>query len=200
MQTPSGSGLAGRLASAWRLRSGAVEPLDRLIAHDEIRMLAHRYALAIDSRDLDTLVGLFVDDVQVGAHIRGREALRGFFDRALREVGVTVLQVGGHVIDVDGDGEHATGTVYCRGGVQHLARDGGPGPWVEQAIAYLDTYERRDGTWLFVRRDHHLFYGVETAERPLDQEPAHWPASPTGVGTLPQQWPSWGAFWAPQEG
>jgi ketosteroid isomerase-like protein len=166
-----------------------------LIAHDEIRMLAHRYALAIDSRHLDALVALFVDDVQVGAHVTGREALKGFFARTLREVGVTVLQVGGHVIDVDEDGEHATGTVYCRGGIQQGE------VWVEQAIAYLDTYERRDGHWLFVRRDHHLFFGVEAAERPLAQEPANWPASGTGVGTLPEQWPSWGAFWsAPQEG
>lgn len=165
---------------------GAVQ---RLVAHDEIRMLAHRYALAIDSRDLDALVDLFVPDVQVGAHLQGREALRGFFDRSLRDVGVTVLQVGGHVIDLD-DAEHAHGTVYCRAGVQEGER------WVEQAIAYLDAYERRDGRWCFVRRDHHLFYGVESAERPLAQEPARWPARSTGVGTLPDAWPSWGAFWA----
>ena len=37
-----------------------------LIAHEEIRQLASRYAIALDSRDLDTLVNLFVDDVQVG--------------------------------------------------------------------------------------------------------------------------------------
>jgi hypothetical protein len=130
-----------------------------------------------------------VPDVQVGAHITGREALKGFFDRTLRDVGVTVLQVAGHVVDLD-DAEHARGTVYCRAGVQH------GDTWVEQAIAYLDTYEQRDGSWLFVRRDHHLFYGVQAAERPLAQEPARWPASSIGVGTLPDAWPSWGAFWA----
>jgi ketosteroid isomerase-like protein len=166
-----------------------IDAIERLIAHDEIRLLAARYALAIDSRDLDALVALFVPDVQVGAHVQGREALRGFFARTLQDVGVTVLHVGGHVIELDDD-EHAHGTVYCRGGIQHSDR------WIEQAIAYFDTYERRDGTWLFVRRDHQLFYGVVAAERPLAQEPARWPASSTGVGTLPEAWPSWGAFWA----
>jgi hypothetical protein len=166
-----------------------IDAIERLIAHDEIRLLAARYALAIDSRDLDALVALFVPDVQVGGHVQGREALRGFFVRTLRDVGVTVLHVGGHVIELD-DADHAHGTVYCRGGIQQSDR------WIEQAIAYFDTYERRDGTWLFVRRDHQLFYGVEAAEQPLAQEPARWPASSTGVGTLPEAWPSWGAFWA----
>ena len=171
------------------MSSREVGPVERLVAHDEIRMLAARYALAVDSRDLDALVALFVPDVQIGAHLTGRAALKGFFDRSLRDVGVTVLQVGGHVIDLD-DADHAHGTVYCRGGIEQGDR------WIEQAIAYLDTYERRDGRWLFVRRDHQLFYGVEAAERPLAQAPAHWPASSVGVGTLPASWPSWGAFWA----
>ena len=171
-----------------RAEGGPIDPVERVVAHDEIRLLAARYALAVDSRDLEALVALFVPDVQVGAHARGHEALSDFFRRSLRDVGVTVLQVGGHVIDLD-DADHARGTVYCRGGIQQGER------WVEQAIAYFDTYERRDGRWLFVRRDHHLFYGVITAERPLDQEPARWPASSTGVGTLPDAWPTWGAFW-----
>ncbi|OWY60028.1 hypothetical protein B7486_71410, partial [cyanobacterium TDX16] len=106
-----------------------MDALQRLVAHEEIRQLAARYAVAIDSRDLDALVALFVPDVQVGAHVQGREALRGFFDRTLRDVGVTVLHLGGHVIELD-DAEHAQGTVYCRGGIQHGDR------WIEQAIAY----------------------------------------------------------------
>ncbi len=43
-----------------------MDALARLLARDEIRELAHRYAVAIDSRDLDALVALFVDDVRVG--------------------------------------------------------------------------------------------------------------------------------------
>jgi hypothetical protein len=68
--------------------------------------------------------------------------------------------------------------------------------WISQAIQYADTYRRADGRWLFVQRDHQLFYGVELGRRPLDQPPAHWPRSATGTGTLPAAWPSWARFWS----
>ena len=58
-----------------------MSPLDRLLAYEEIRQLAARYALALDSRNLDDLVALFVDDVQVGRETFGRAALRAEFDR-----------------------------------------------------------------------------------------------------------------------
>ncbi len=53
---------------------GPDEPtaLERLTARDEIRQLVYRYALAIDSRDIDLLVSLFVPDVRVGREGRGR--------------------------------------------------------------------------------------------------------------------------------
>ena len=41
-------------------------PVERCVARDEIRQLAYRYALAVDSRDIDLLVSLFVPDVKVG--------------------------------------------------------------------------------------------------------------------------------------
>ncbi len=167
--------------------------LDRLVAHDEIRLLAARYALAVDSRDLDTLVDLFVDDVDAGPEGRGHAALRRSFDRSLRAVGVTVLHVGTHVIDLH-DADHATGTVYCRGEVQ----DGGR--WVVQAICYRDTYERRAGRWLFVRRRHLLWYGQAQERNPLDQAPADWPAHHDGRGTVPAVFPTWDAFWGEDDG
>jgi len=72
----------------------------RLLAVEEIRQLVARYAVATDSRDLDALVALFVDDVQVGRDARGRDALRAFFDRSLRDVGITILNVGTHAIEI----------------------------------------------------------------------------------------------------
>jgi ketosteroid isomerase-like protein len=164
------------------------ERLDRLETIEAIRQLVARYALATDSRDLDELVTLFVDDVQVGADRSGREALREFFDRSLRDVGVTILFVGNHVIDFD-DADHARGVVYCRGEIQVQDR------WVIQAIQYRDTYERRDGTWYFVRRRHLLWYGAEVGESPLDLPPAKWPEHHTGKGELPEAWETWRRFW-----
>lgn len=162
-------------------------PLERVIARDEIRDLAYRYAVAIDSRDLDTLVSLFVSDVRVGREA-GREALCRSFEASLSEIGVSILFVGNHVIDF-ADAKHATGIVYCRGQIQDGER------WIEQAIQYRDSYERRGQRWLFVRRVHLLWYGVETAERPLDQAPANWPERHVGRGTVPEDLPSWRAFW-----
>ena len=63
--------------------------------------------------------------------------------------------------------------------------------WIRQAICYFDRYARRDGQWLFVTRDHQLFYGVDHDERPNHLPPANWPASDAGRGTLPFAWPTW---------
>jgi ketosteroid isomerase-like protein len=169
-----------------------MDALEKLVASEEIRQLAHRYALAIDSRDIPALVALFVDDVKVGRSASGREALRRDFERQLRGVGVTILFVGNHVIDFD-DEDHARGVVYCKGEIQDGER------WISQAIQYRDTYERRDGHWYFVRRQHLLWYGVEAERSPLDQPPANWPASHTGKGTLPESWESWRRFWDESE-
>jgi hypothetical protein len=163
-------------------------PLDRVIARDEIRQLAYRYAWAVDARDIDLLVSLFVPDVRVGGDRVGHGALRDFWRESLSATGVSILFVGNHLIDFS-DATHATGGVYCRAQVQDGER------WIEQAIHYGDTYERRDGAWLFVRRKHRLWYGVEAAERPLAQQPANWPQRNEGRGTLPEDWPSWHAFW-----
>lgn len=168
--------------------------LERLLAHEEIRQLAAHYAVAVDSRDLDALVALFVADVRVGRDARGREALRASFDASLRDIGVSILNVGTHAIDLI-DADHATGLVYCHGQIQHGER------WIHQMILYRDTYERRDGRWYFVRRIHELWYGQQAPTSPLDQPPANWPEHHDGLGTVPGSWPSWSAFWsAPPSG
>jgi ketosteroid isomerase-like protein len=164
-----------------------MDDLARLVAKEEIRELAYRYAQALDLRDLDALVDLFVDDVHVGSE-RGRDALRRDFDRQLRAIGVSILFVGNHVIELD-DELHASGVVYCRAEIQEGER------WITQAIQYRDRYERRDGRWRFVRRRHLLWYGAEPGQNPLELPPANWPEHSTGRGTLPESEPSWRRFW-----
>ena len=138
------------------------------MAHEQIRQLASRYAVALDARDIDTLVSLFVDDVRVGRNQVGRDALRVSFNEQLRDLGVTILLVGNHVIDVVDD-DHANGIVSCRGEIEMGEQ------WVVQAIQYHDSYERRHGEWLFVRRRHLLFYGADMLQRPIGLPLAHWP-------------------------
>jgi hypothetical protein len=176
----------GRSSARRRPLPDGVSPLEGLIAYEEIRQLVNRYALAVNMRDLDALVELFVDDVQAGDGRTGRAALAELFRVRAGDAEVDVLEVTTHVINLV-DAGHATGTVYSR------CEMGAPGRWARQSIAYEDIYERRGGTWYFVSRSHQLFYGLEVPERPLDQEPARWPRSPVGRGTLPYDWPSWQA-------
>ena len=112
--------------------------LEKLLAFEQIRQLAAHYAVAVDSRDLDALVALFIDDVRVGRDTFGRAALRESFDSSLRGIGVSMLNVGTHAIDLV-DADHATGSVYCHGQIQDGDR------WIHQMILYRDTYERRAG-------------------------------------------------------
>jgi ketosteroid isomerase-like protein len=167
--------------------------LERLVATEQIRQLASRYAVAMDARDLDALVALFVEDVQLGHDTSGRDALRADFDRQLREIGISILFVGNQVIDFDDD-DHARGVVYCKAEVQDGDR------WVHQAIQYRDRYERRDGEWLFSRRVHLLFYGIAyepgADANPLALAPANWPENHAGKGTIPESWDSWKRFWS----
>lgn len=164
--------------------------VERLLAYEEIRQLAARYAVAMDSRDLDALVSLFAEDYRHWDGQIGRHALREFIERVFREgmAGeVSFALTGGHLINLV-DANHANGTVYC------LAEFGDEGRWIRQIIAYEDTYERQDGLWYFTFRNHQLFYGAALDRRPLDQEPANWPKGIVGRGSLPYRWQTWKSF------
>jgi hypothetical protein len=166
-----------------------VNDVERLLAYEEIHQLAYHYALYADSRDIESLVGLFVDDVRVGRDTYGRDALKASFDESMRGVGITILNVGTHAIDLVDD-DHAVGHVYCKGEIQDGDR------WIHQAILYRDTYERRDGHWYFVRRRHELWYGAELGVNPLTLPPANWPEHHDGIGTVPESWDTWKSFWS----
>lgn len=168
--------------------------IERLLALQEIRQLADRYAVYLDARDLDALVELYVPDVRISDSLEGRDTLRQLFEGAMRAVGITFLHVGNHVIDLADDGQTATGIVYCRAEIQ----DGGPDSdrFIIQAIQYHDTYERRDGRWHFAaNRKHFLVYGADLGVNPLGLEPANWPESQTGMGSMPGDLATWQDFW-----
>ena len=167
--------------------------LELLLAYEQIRQLVARYAIATDRRDIDALVALFVDDVRVGRDTYGRDALRTNLASQLRAIGVSILNVGTHQIDIVDD-DHATGHVYCKAEVQDGDR------FIQQAIRYDDSYERRHGSWYFVRRRHLLFYGAEVGVNPLTLAPANWPEHHDGLGSIPYADPTWQAFWATPNG
>lgn len=161
--------------------------LDRLESAQEIRQLVSRYGVLIDARDLDGVVGLFVDDVRVTRSERGRDALRAMLDVLLRKFTTTIHFVGNQTLDFVDD-DHAEGIVYCK--AEHEVGD----EWIVMAIQYWDRYERCDGTWLFTGRKIHHWYAVDVNDRPVGPGKTRW--SVTGPEALPGIHPSWEQFWA----
>jgi ketosteroid isomerase-like protein len=163
--------------------------LERIEARLAIAELAARYAVAVDSRNLDAIAALFVEDVAVGGGQTGHEALKTQFRGILQSFYRTFHHLGGMVLEFDGP-DHANGTVYCR--AEHEAG----GRWVTVPLCYFDKYERRDGRWLFVSRRLRTFYHADLAKGPVppyDVFPGR--DAPDSRTRLPQWWPSWGEFW-----
>lgn len=162
--------------------------IDRLEATDEIRQLAAKYAVALDMRDLDSLVNLFVDDVAVPGRRVGRAALRRWYDTELRhDLRGSAHGVLGHVIDIHG-ADHATGLVYSRNDLETDSI------WVIELLAYLDSYERRDGRWYFVRRTPLFWYESDITDPPVGPHKVRWPGTSAHDGGFHDAFPSWSEF------
>lgn len=168
--------------------SDVARRLARIEAQLAIQQLASRYAVAIDSRDLDTWVGLFVEDVDCGRRGKGREALRGWIDSGIRTFYRSVHQICGHVIDLI-DEDNATGKVYCR--AEHEDR----GKWYVMAICYFDRYARRKDQWYFVQRVEKHWYSTDIESRPTGPGFQRWEAWPQRKPELPQEFATWKKFW-----
>lgn len=166
----------------------------RLEALDEIRQLAAKYAVALDMRDFDALVNLFVDDVGVSGGKHGRAALREWYDTQIRQVLLgSAHGVLGHIIDVH-DADRASGLVYSRNDLETEST------WVIELLAYLDSYERREGHWYFARRTPLFWYQSDITDPPLGPRKLRWPESPWQDGAFHDAFPSWQEFWDAEPG
>lgn len=161
--------------------------LDRVESRGAIEDLAVRYAIAVDSRDLDTWTGLFVPDVNCGRFGIGREALRNSIEPALRNFYRSMHLVCGHAVDFEGP-DRATGMVQCR--AEHEVGD----RWIVMAIIYDDQYARVDGRWYFVRRKERHWYATDLLDRPLGADANQWEEH-LRPPALPDIFPSWKEFW-----
>jgi hypothetical protein len=160
--------------------------LDRVESRLAIGQLPIRYAIALDSRDIDAWVALFVPDVQVGRDQVGRDALRAYIEPVVRKFRRSVHQICGHRVDLV-DGERATGAVYCR--AEHEVGD----RWIVMAICYFDEYRRVDGEWLFSRRREKHWYAVDVIDHPQLVGFDSWKL--TAPPSLPEFFPTWSPFW-----
>lgn len=173
------------------------ERLDRVESYQAIQQLAARYALAVDSKDLDAIADLFVIDVNAGSRWGvGRDAIKAFYRATLSEFYRSIHLIAGHVIDIV-DASHGHGVVYCR--AEHEMGDG----WNVMAMNYADDYEREDGTWKFRRRRLQPLYFVDIVERPgapdfvKDARASSVRRErPRRMARLPGEWRSFSEFWA----
>ena len=121
-----------------------------LEARESIRDLVARYNASGDAGRFDPMLELFAEDAELevpGRTLRGRAAIRAFFEEVARGGGRPAVRVlrhhtATHQIDVLGPDE-ARGRCYFQvlteRGLDHWGR-------------YVDAYRRRAGRWVFQSR------------------------------------------------
>jgi uncharacterized protein (TIGR02246 family) len=157
------------------IKGGAVEPIDELSAKQACAELLARYALAVNTRDVDGFVGLFTRDGEwhrPGGHsMRGQDEIREYIDyaladpkeRTLRHVnGANVIEI----IDADTATSWSQTTVYDtpRGGELPVPLTG-----PDMVVEYRDRLVRVTGQWYIDRRDTTVVlavYGVASPPSP----------------------------------
>lgn len=168
--------------------------IERLEALEEIRQLPAKYALALDMRDMDAMVGLFCADVRVGKDASGREALRAYMDQTLRSPFTgTSHHIGGHIIELD-DANHAHGIVYSKNEHETPVK-GGADEWVIMQMMYVDDYERQNGQWFFRRRLPLYWYATDLNKPPVGDHKMRWPGTDWAEGNFHKLFPSFAEFW-----
>jgi ketosteroid isomerase-like protein len=161
--------------------------LEQLEARMAIQDLASRYAIAVDSKDIEALSRLYVDDFVVAPGQIGREAVKARFRGLLQSYRRTVHLIVGQSAQIETP-ERASGTVYCR--AESERTEG----WTVTMIGYFDRYERRGGEWLIAARQLRIFYERPLAPAPLERFGLS-PDPEERIAHLPHHWPSFGAFW-----
>lgn len=150
----------------------------------DLRALSERYAAAVDRRDADLFVAGFAPDAALvvhrpgeaperGARLTGHAELRSVTDN-LGRYARTMHFLGQSVYDVHGDGDEATGEVYCV--AHHLRhREDGATDGV-MYIRYHDRYRHTRDGWAFAAR--HVWCDW-TETRPVGGAPAS--TAPSGT-------------------
>jgi hypothetical protein len=129
-----------------------------MVTRDELRALSERYAQAVDRRDREQFVGVFVPDATVEVRLPGTGEDELMVQHGHDEIGPIIEFVATyprtmHMLGqstYEHDGDHATGEVYCLAHHLDPARNG-PSNYV-MYIRYDDRYRRVDGQWRIEKR------------------------------------------------
>lgn len=126
-----------------------------------LRHLADSYAHHVDRAETDAVAALFSAQGRLVAHFHpgrdgsptvrtGRPEITAALETGLAPYLATTHVVGGQVLDIDADGDHARGETVCL--AHHVyERDEGRRLLV-MAVRYQDDYVRESGVWRFAER------------------------------------------------
>ena len=126
-------------------------PLEDRLA---IRELIDRYSDAVSRFDLEVWDDLWTDDGEwqlMGNHLRGKEAIAGFWGAVLNSLDSVIFQAQPVAVAIDGD--QASGRVLVMETLK--PKDG-----ERRAIHghYDDTYVKEAGVWRFRMRRHRVLH------------------------------------------
>jgi uncharacterized protein (TIGR02246 family) len=159
----------------------------------EIGELVHRYAVAVDDRDMATLAACYTTDAvfdSVGGRTVGRDAITEYYAGRFRLMGPTRHLPVSTVIDFAGEDE-ATGQVLAH------AELGMGGRTIFSALRYDDQYRREDGRWRFRERRIEQLYAMPLAELTTglaESRRKRWPGTEPAEADIPEGLPTWQAF------
>ena len=125
-------------------------------APQDLRDLAFRYALAVDSRDAAGLAALFTPDGALASHPDGHVRYRGEegWRRMIAEVSASFIETMHNVHNQAFDRDEAGQVTGVTTGVaSHLVETSGGGLTVlDFAMRYHDRFAWHDGAWQFAER------------------------------------------------
>ncbi len=154
-----------------------------------IRSLVGRYAIAIDDRDIDSVVASFAEDgelVRGEVHAVGHQALRTSYEEVRRVNRLSIHSHHHHLIDWEDD-DHARGLVAGHSEVVTGQVS------LQNAFRYHDRYVRTPTGWKLARREVVFMYVAPRQDPALtgDLERLRWPGRPPAVAEYPETLPTW---------
>jgi hypothetical protein len=127
--------------------------LQQLLDERDIAVQLATLARILDSREWHRVADVVAADVSFdysnsGTDMHGIEALTANFRRFLDVCGPSQHLLGSLIVEVDGD--RATSRSYVQ--ARHRAKDAADPRLFDSNGEYIDTWERRAGRWLLLRR------------------------------------------------
>lgn len=146
-----------------------------------LRSVVDRYAVAVDSRDRATLVGLFTLDATLvrpasaaprgeRTEVDGSEAIADLILTSLAHLELTRHEVLQQVVEPATDGDRARAETYCT--AHHIYAKGDGFRDNALRIRYRDSFERVDGNWRIARRRLLVDWSEDHPVRVVSRRPA----------------------------